>query len=66
MLITWGTDKADELGLPAYLESSQKGHGVYKRYGFKDLEIVDFDTAPYGGKGVYKEPLMLRESVGSL
>jgi GNAT superfamily N-acetyltransferase len=65
LLVEWGTKKADELGLPAYLESSPKGHRVYERYGFKDLEVFYFDVAPYGGTGVYEEPLMIREPVKS-
>jgi GNAT superfamily N-acetyltransferase len=63
MLIEWGTKKADELGLPAYLESSPEGHRVYQRYGFGDLEVLDFDTTKYGGSVIYKEPLMIRQPV---
>lgn len=63
MLVEWGTKKADELSLPAYLEASPKGYRVYQRYGFKDLEVLDFDLAKYGGTGIYKEPLMIREPV---
>jgi GNAT superfamily N-acetyltransferase len=65
MLVEWGTKIADELGLPAYLESSPKGYRVYQRYGFKDLEVFDFDMAPHGGTGLYKEPLMIREPTRS-
>lgn len=61
MLVEWGTKKADELGLPAYLEASPEGHRVYLRYGFRDLDILKFDMAQFGGEGVYNEPLMLRE-----
>jgi GNAT superfamily N-acetyltransferase len=63
MLVEWGTKKADELGLPAYLEASPKGYRVYQRYGFKDLEVLEFDLTHYGSTGVYKEPLMIREPV---
>jgi hypothetical protein len=65
MLVEWGTKKADELGLPAYLESSPKVHRVYQRYGFRDIEVVDFDASLYGGSGIYKEPLMIRDPVVS-
>ncbi|KAH7386770.1 acyl-CoA N-acyltransferase [Phaeosphaeria sp. MPI-PUGE-AT-0046c] len=65
MLIKWGTRKADELGLRTYLEASPKGHPVYERHGFRDVEVFDFDLAPFGGPGIYKEPLMIREPVAS-
>ena len=63
LLVEWSTKKADELGLPAYLEASPKGYRVYQHYGFKDLEVIDFDLTKYGGSGVYREPLMIREPV---
>jgi len=36
-LVQWGVDKAEEAGLPAYLESSPAAVGVYRRVGFKEL-----------------------------
>jgi N-acetylglutamate synthase-like GNAT family acetyltransferase len=65
LLVKWGTKKADELGLPAYLESSTKGHGFYQKHGFKDVEVFVLDLAKYGGTGLYEEPLMIREPVKS-
>lgn len=61
MLVEWGTKKADELGLPAYLESSPTGHHLYQRCGFHDLDILKLDLSLHGGKGFYDEPLMIRE-----
>ena len=60
MLVDWGTRKADELGLPAYLESSAKGHRFYQKYGFKDLEILRVDFSQFGGP-LHEQPLMIRE-----
>ncbi|KAF1994404.1 hypothetical protein P154DRAFT_447721 [Amniculicola lignicola CBS 123094] len=34
MLIKWGTEKADELGLQCYVESNAEAQGVYERHGF--------------------------------
>jgi GNAT superfamily N-acetyltransferase len=65
LLMKWGTEKADELGLPVYLESSPKGHRFYQRHGFKDLEVFTFDVSQYGGTGTYEEPLMIREPTRS-
>ena len=33
----WGVGKAEEVGLPAYLESSPAAVGLYRRLGFKEL-----------------------------
>ena len=61
LLVDWGTKKADQLGLPAYLESSAQGHRVYQRHGFVDLDVLKLDLSPYGETSVYEHPLMLRE-----
>jgi hypothetical protein len=63
MLVEWGTKKADELGLTAYLEASLKGYPVNRRHGFKDLEVLEFDLELYGSTGTYREPLMIREAI---
>jgi len=39
MLVEWGIKIADELGIPAYLESSPMAHSLYQKYGFKDVHI---------------------------
>lgn len=59
-LMEWGKQKADELKLPIFLESSQKGHAFYQKHGFKDVEVVEIDLSKYGA-GVHKQPLMIRE-----
>ncbi|EXJ70812.1 uncharacterized protein A1O5_05802 [Cladophialophora psammophila CBS 110553] len=38
MLIKWGLDIADELHLPAYLESSPVAHNLYQKFGFRDID----------------------------
>lgn len=62
-LMEWGKERADELGLPIYLESSAAGHGFYQKHGFEDAEVLEVDFRPYGG-AVHKQPLMLREVPG--
>jgi predicted N-acetyltransferase YhbS len=39
-LVQWGIDKAEEVGLPAYLESSPAAVGLYTRLGFKELRKI--------------------------
>ena len=61
-LLKWGLQRADELNLPMYLESSATGQSLYKKHGFKDVAIVDLDLTPFGGEGlVHSAPCMLRE-----
>ena len=36
----WGIVKAEEAGLPAYLESTPAAVGLYRRLGFKELRKV--------------------------
>jgi len=35
--VQWGVGKAEEVGLPTYLESSPAAVGLYRRLGFKEL-----------------------------
>jgi GNAT superfamily N-acetyltransferase len=48
MLLTWGIDKAQELGLDIYLQGSSSGYPLYKKYGFKDLSSHTLDLRPFG------------------
>ena len=41
--------RADELGLPAYLESSTVGYNLYTRHGFREIDRVVVDLASWGG-----------------
>ncbi|KAI5922181.1 hypothetical protein F4810DRAFT_674884 [Camillea tinctor] len=38
MMMQWGCDLADRLGLPAWVEASPQGSALYRRYGFYDFE----------------------------
>ncbi|CAA9958252.1 GNAT family acetyltransferase [Pyrenophora teres f. maculata] len=60
LLLDWGIKRADELGLPIYLESSAAGHRFYQNRGFKDVEFFKVDFTPWGGP-IHQQPLMLRE-----
>jgi GNAT superfamily N-acetyltransferase len=48
MLLKWGVEKANELGLECYLESSVEGRALYERFGFKVLKEARFDMADFG------------------
>ncbi|KAF2253765.1 acyl-CoA N-acyltransferase [Trematosphaeria pertusa] len=61
-LLKWGMQKADELGLPVYLESSTEGHHFYQKHGFKDVDVLRIDFSQFGGGDVmHVAPLMIRE-----
>lgn len=40
--VEWGTRLADEMGLGASVEARHMGKGVYERYGFVVMHIVDW------------------------
>lgn len=63
MLIKWGLQRADELNLPVYLESSPVAHDFYEKHGFKDVNKIEVDLTPFGGPGlVHSAPCMLRDA----
>jgi GNAT superfamily N-acetyltransferase len=56
MLMRWGTDRCDELGILAYLEASPFGCPLYRTCGFEDFEPLAMNIE--GREVVY--PTMLR------
>ena len=52
MLVQWGCDRADELGIEAYIEASQTGTPMYERLGFKTVRRVVFDPVKEVGRDV--------------
>jgi len=48
-LLRWGTDLADSLGLASWLESSPYGYPLYKRHGYKDISVIDFEITKRWG-----------------
>jgi hypothetical protein len=42
--VKWGTDLADRLLLPTWVESSPDGHHLYEMNGFRDVEKVYIQT----------------------
>jgi GNAT superfamily N-acetyltransferase len=49
MLVKWGCEKADELGVEAFLEASLMGQPLYARYGFEPVKEAGIDLREYGG-----------------
>lgn len=53
MLVEAGVKRADELGWLLYIEATNKGDGLYRKYGFEEKDRVSVDLGDWGGeKGV--------------
>jgi len=55
--VKWGTDLADRLLVPCWVEASPFGHHLYKENGFRDVEKVQTRTK----KWVSEYTVMRRE-----
>ena len=65
MLVQWGCDVADELGLECYLEASDAGRRLYQKKGFTDVEYLDMDMSQYDkGRGMHRHVVMIRPVKG--
>jgi hypothetical protein len=40
MMLQWGCNLADQLGVPAWVEASEEGNYLYKAFGFYDFEKI--------------------------
>lgn len=58
----WGLDKADGLGLPAYLEATKAGKGLYERWGFKVERVMPWDSREFGDSLSAEHYCMVRDS----
>jgi hypothetical protein len=62
MLVKWGTDQADERGIPCYLESSPEGFSLYNKHGFKEVGFFDTDIGiKHDGRNIYRRIVMIRD-----
>jgi GNAT superfamily N-acetyltransferase len=62
--LKYGLEKADEMGLRVYLESSPKGKGLYKKYGFEEEGTMKFDARSYGRAEDVPHTYMTRPAKG--
>lgn len=60
MSLAWGTQKADEMGLPMYLEGGPKGVALYKKWGFEVVDVLPWDAQKHGYHDSLKHLCMLR------
>jgi ribosomal protein S18 acetylase RimI-like enzyme len=52
---------ADKEARNVYIEASKKGVGLYRRYGWIEVDRMLVDTRPYGGKMIEETQLMIRD-----
>ncbi|XXG93882.1 hypothetical protein Hte_000131 [Hypoxylon texense] len=50
MLVEWGVKEARKHNMIAYLESSESGHSLYKKCGFRDVECLSIDMGKWGAE----------------
>lgn len=63
MLMKWGTDQADALGLPCFLESTPYGEGLYLKFAFRETGYFDTDISKAkDGSEMYRHIVMYRDA----
>jgi N-acetylglutamate synthase-like GNAT family acetyltransferase len=61
-LLQAGFDIADKLGLTeAYIEASQAGYPLYRKWGWEDVDAIIIDKSKYGGKELHNTICMVRK-----
>lgn len=60
MLVRWGCEKADAMGLECFLEASPAGKALYERAGFRAVEEFVVDLGEWGGSGLHTTWIMSR------
>ena len=58
--LRWGSEQADEMGLPLYLEASPKGRPLYERYGYEKVADLPLDVRAHGHPKDLPHACMLR------
>ncbi|KAL8807160.1 MAG: hypothetical protein Q9182_000842 [Xanthomendoza sp. 2 TL-2023] len=61
MLIREGLMAADRDHAKTYIEASPMGLGLYKKFGWKEVDDIIIDMRPHGGAGMASEKCLMRE-----
>ena len=62
LLVQWGLAKSESLGLPAYLEASPAGYGLYLKLSFHQIDVVVVKAEEYDGPCDRHYVVMLKEA----
>ena len=68
LLVQWGLDHGESLGLPVYLEASVNGYPLYLKLGFHDIDVVVIKADKWDGSHDrhYIAMLKIADDVSSL
>ncbi|KAL8920506.1 MAG: hypothetical protein Q9208_006256 [Pyrenodesmia sp. 3 TL-2023] len=61
MLIREGLAAADRDNARTYIEASPMGLGLYRKFGWKEIDDIVIDMRPHGGTGMASEKCLMRE-----
>lgn len=61
MLLDSVTPIADKEKKQIYLEASKKGHFLYLKHGWKQIDGMSIDTRPHGGHSVERLEFFMRD-----
>jgi N-acetylglutamate synthase-like GNAT family acetyltransferase len=65
-LLQAGFDAAEKLGLTeAYIEASQAGYPLYRKWGWEDVDVIAVDWSKYGAKMTNRTICMVRKKPSS-
>ena len=64
-IILWALEQLRLDSMPVFLNAQPDGYGLYKRFGWKDVENIDVDLSrwagPNRGYGMHRTVCMLRD-----
>jgi len=61
LVVKWGAEKADEMGIELYLTSTMMTKPLYEKMGFTLVKEMLFDRVPWGGEGMDWHGCMVRK-----
>ncbi|PYH88651.1 acyl-CoA N-acyltransferase [Aspergillus ellipticus CBS 707.79] len=63
-LLRWGLERVDAANARVYLEATDDGYALYRKFGWEDLEKMRMDFGALGGQGEQTWVAMRREKRG--
>lgn len=60
LLVQWGVELSESLGLQCYVQASEQGRRLYQHHGFQDVGSVQLDLSQYGLEGIEVMTEMIR------